>query len=59
MVKSGTTTKQLLGDIREELRALNRHMRVIAKQVACHNAAEIPVILRRIESNTSKQKVVD
>jgi hypothetical protein len=31
---------------------IETHMRAIARQIACHNAAEIPEILRRIEANT-------
>jgi hypothetical protein len=31
---------------------IETHMRAIARQIACHNAAEIPDILRRIEANT-------
>ena len=42
----------LLKAILVEMEATNRHMRVLAKQIACHNAAEIPDILRRIDTNT-------
>jgi hypothetical protein len=37
----------ILADIRRELRALNR-------VIGCHNAIDIPNILRRIDANTKK-----
>jgi hypothetical protein len=46
-----TETAQLavLMDIRDELKQLNRVF-------ACHNAQDIPNILRRIDKNTKKRK---
>lgn len=52
MVNDQLTTNVLLRSILNELQAMNLHLRVIAKQIACHNAAEIPDILRRIDANT-------
>jgi hypothetical protein len=43
---------ELLEAMLFEMQATTRHFRVIAKQIACHNAAEIPEILRRIDANT-------
>lgn len=39
----------MLQDIREELRAINRRLN-------CQSTLEIPVLLRRMESNTRKPK---
>jgi hypothetical protein len=38
-----------------EQKETNRHLRVLARQIACHNAAEIPDILRRIDANTRER----
>jgi hypothetical protein len=59
MADKRESTLGVLKAILVEMRATNRHMRVLAKQIACHNAAEIPDILRRIDRNTTKQNVGD
>jgi hypothetical protein len=55
MDEASLTDHQLIVLILYELRGMNQHFRVIAKQIACHNAAEMPDILRRIDLNTRKQ----
>jgi hypothetical protein len=52
MAERSLSDRELQEAIRGELELLTTHMRAIARQIACHNAAEIPDILRRIEANT-------
>ncbi len=48
----------VLQDIRDEMKQLNRYARDIVSVVTCHNATDIPKILRRIDANTKKVRRV-